>query len=198
MNPRTLTIRQFLGGDEAAFESIYRDESKRLARFIRRYVRSADQAEDLFQEIWIRVWTKRDQLRDPDRFTSWLYRIARNGIMEAMRKKGQGIQIQVMDNPPGDELSEDRIALVPDPGPGPLQRAVASEWIGAIDRELDKLDPQAKEIMALRFGAGMSLREISEILEAPLGTVCTKVSRSLKALKASLERKGMTRDSGAA
>ena len=54
-----------------------------------------------------------------------------------------------------------------------------------------ELDPEAREMLALRFGADLNLREVAEVMDLPLGTVCSKVSRSLKAIRKQLKRKGI-------
>ena len=161
-----------------------------MGRFIRRYVRSVDLAEDIFQDVWVLAWRRRGQLRDPERFAGWFYRIARNRILEQSRKSRRGVQITVfgeMSENDGDQPLDQRLR---DERPDPRQQAQLNEWTGLVDREVQLLEPLAREMIALRYGADLGLREIAEILDKPLGTVCAKVSRSLKQVRARLEEQG--------
>lgn len=185
------TIRRFQSGAPEALEELYRIESPRLGRFIRRYERSEDLAEDVFQEVWFRVWSKRKQLRSPQRFTSWLYRIARNCIFEQMRKRKRRVELTVFGDLDDPTRFADPLAHLAAPGPGPRAQAAQAQMISLIDAEIGKLDEVSREILALRFGAGLGLREIAEVLDRPLGTVCAKVSRSLATVKRKLAREGI-------
>ncbi len=142
-----------------------------MGRFIRRYVRSVDLAEDIFQDVWVLAWRRRGQLRDPERFLSWFYRIARNRIMEQSRKSRRGVQITLfgeMSDDDGDQPLDQRLR---DERPDPSRQAQHNEWTGLVEREVQHLDPLAREMLALRYGADLGLREIAEILDKPLGTV---------------------------
>ncbi len=185
------TVRQFQAGDSGAFEAIFKAESTRLGRFIRRYVRSDETAEDLFQEVWIRTWDKRAQLHEPARFTSWMYQIARNLIFEQSRKAKRKLQITVFGDLMDPEETWNRWDNAVDSGPSPRQVAARSELAAKVEVHMEALDDQAREMIALRYGAGLALREVAEVLDAPLGTVCTKISRSLRTLRTRLEDEGI-------
>ena len=188
-------IHSFQRGSREAFEAIYQAESPRLGRFIRRYVRSETLAEDIFQEIWVRAWTKSGQLRDPERFIGWFYQVARSCIFEQLRKEKRNIEIHVYGNPHDSDPAKDPFADFPDSGPNPRDRAQRGQWAGILEREMEQLDEQGREMIALRYGAGFTLREVAEVLDVPLGSVCAKVSRSLKKVRRGLVRKGFRLDS---
>lgn len=185
------TVRQFQAGDTGAFEAIFKAESTRLGRFIRRYVRSDETAEDLFQEVWIRTWDKRGQLQEPARFTSWMYQIARNLIFEQSRKAKRKLQITVFGDLMDPEETWNRWDNTADSAPSPRQSAARAELAAKVEAHMEVLDDQAREMIALRYGAGLALREVAEVLDAPLGTVCAKISRSLRTLRGRLEDEGI-------
>ena len=182
------TIEQFRSGDMSAFEKIYEAEHVRLGRFVLRYIRSQELAEDILQEVWIRVWNCRGQIQNTDRFTSWFYQVARSRIVEKLRSEGRKIEFVLYSNGEADE--NEKSLEMPDPRPGPRDNAALTQWTQKINNEMKKLDPQMQEILALRFGAGLNLREISEALCLPLGTVCSGVSRTLRQMKKNLIRQG--------
>jgi RNA polymerase sigma factor (sigma-70 family) len=195
LGPRLESIERFRQGDARALDELYREESPRLGRFLLRYVRSREVAEDLLQEVWIQAWRSRGQLRDPERFIAWFYRIARNAVFQVSRKRQQKLQLVIFgdldcNNAEGTHLTPEQR----DPGPDPRRQAESAEMQRLLQREVDRLKPPAPEILALRFGSGLGLREIAEVLNLPLGTVCSLTSRSLKSVRESLEKQGLHRD----
>lgn len=192
MEDQERLVRRFQEGDAGAFEILFRNESPRLGRFVRRYFRADDVAEDVFQETWLRAWNRREALREPERFTSWLYQIGRNTILEEFRRRKRRPEVTIYGDPDNPDDPAGAVARIADSGPDPRATAVRGQLAAAIEVEILRLDDQAREMLALRFGAGLGLREISEVLEVPIGTVCAKVSRSLKSVKDSMNRKGIS------
>ena len=74
-------------GDSGAFETLYRRHRGALYRFVLRGVKSRATAEELYQEIWIRVIEARERYKPQARFTTWLYTIAHNRMVDHWRKK---------------------------------------------------------------------------------------------------------------
>src|SRR5213596_2422231 len=75
-------------GDAAAFETLYARHRARLYRFVLRSVKSRATGEELFQEIWMRVIEARARYTPQARFTTWLYTIAHNHLVDHWRKRG--------------------------------------------------------------------------------------------------------------
>ena len=78
-----------------------------------------------------------------------------------------------------------------DEGMTPSEIAERQEWRTILNAEISKLDSKSQEMIVLHFEAGLTLREISESLNVPYGTVCVKVHRGIKKLRVSLESKGL-------
>src|SRR5262245_6472602 len=76
------------GGDAAAFETLYKRHRGKLYRFVLRAIKQRSTAEELFQEVWIRVIEARTRYAPQARFTTWLYTIAHNLLVDHWRKKG--------------------------------------------------------------------------------------------------------------
>src|SRR6202008_3846762 len=75
-------------GNAAAFETLYTRHRARLYRFVLRTVKSRAVGEELFQEIWMRVIEGRGRYTPQARFTTWLYTIAHNHLVDHWRKRG--------------------------------------------------------------------------------------------------------------
>lgn len=77
------------GGDAGAFEALYRHHRGPLYRFLLRQVNDAATAEELFQDVWMRVIDSRERYQPRARFSSWLYAIAHNRLMDHYRARGR-------------------------------------------------------------------------------------------------------------
>jgi RNA polymerase sigma-70 factor (ECF subfamily) len=75
------------GGDELALAALVRLHWKNIYAHALSWVKSAEEAEELTQDIFVKVWNARSQLPQVDNFGNWLYIIARNAILSAVRKK---------------------------------------------------------------------------------------------------------------
>jgi RNA polymerase sigma-70 factor (ECF subfamily) len=78
----------YAGGDATAFEALYSRHKGPLFRFVLRSVKAHAQAEELFQEIWMRAIEARARYRPEAKFTTWLYTIAHNRLVDHWRAKG--------------------------------------------------------------------------------------------------------------
>src|SRR6476619_6802340 len=78
----------YAGGDAAAFEALYSRHKGPLFRFVLRSVKAHAQAEELFQEIWMRAIEARERYRPEAKFTTWLYTIAHNRLVDHWRTRG--------------------------------------------------------------------------------------------------------------
>src|SRR5918996_4242626 len=78
----------YRGGDAGAFETLYKRHRGALYRFVLRAIKQRPAAEELFQEVWIRVIEARSRYAPQARFTTWLYTIAHNLLVDHWRRKG--------------------------------------------------------------------------------------------------------------
>src|SRR5207249_10357715 len=125
-------------GNAAAFETLYLRHRGRLFRFVLRSVKSRATAEELFQEIWMRVIEARARYAPQARFTTWLYTIAHNHLVDHWRKRG--LTLVSLD---GEEL--------PAAGdPDPADEAQAREALARFAAALDALPALRREAVVLR------------------------------------------------
>ena len=144
----------YRGGDAGAFEELYRRHRGALFRFVARSVRDRALAEELYQEIWMRAIEARARYEPQAKFTTWLYTIAHNRLVDHWRRKG--LQLVSLDqegqeaaDPPGN------------PGDEPQRIAEAKQGLERFARALAALPPAQREAFLLHHEAEMSVAEIA-------------------------------------
>ncbi|MCU0869136.1 MAG: sigma-70 family RNA polymerase sigma factor, partial [Burkholderiales bacterium] len=85
----TLMRRYALDGDAAAFERLYARHRVRLHRYLARMCGDRGRAEEVFQDTWLQVIGARERWRAEARFTTWLWQIARNRMIDVLRRDGR-------------------------------------------------------------------------------------------------------------
>ncbi len=175
------------------FDQMYGRWNRPLYRYLIHLIGNATIAEDLYQDAWVNAIEKIDQLQTMDRFGPWIFRIARNLAFNQMRKSKRRGQVWILSNLKAredTEETEDLLSREPDRRPGPQDMAIQGEQRKVLEEAMGQLDFQSQEMLQLRYFEQMKLSEVAEILDIPIGTVCTKVHRSLKKIRLHLEQKG--------
>lgn len=155
----------FKEGDEKGFVELYGRYNRRVFAYCMKMVRSKEHAEDLFQEVFIRVSRKRMRFTGGS-FASWLFAIARNLCLNALRDKVIKVQIedvQEMLMTPADEAEYDPSLEI-------LREAV------------DQLPEDLREPLVLRVYNGFSYQEIADITDIKLATVKVRIFRAKQKL----------------
>ena len=167
-----LTYRE---GGAAAFEELYRRHKGPLFRFVLRSVRERALAEELFQEIWMRVIEARGRYEPQAKFTTWLYTIAHNRLVDHWRKKGLK---QV-------SLDDEEAAGEPPAAPGfePERILEAKQGLARFARALEALPPAQREAFLLHEEAGMSVAEIARATGANEEAAKSRLRYALSKLK---------------
>ena len=157
--------------DRQALGELIERYAQPLRYFIRRLVDDADLAEELLQDTWLKVIRKIHTLKDPDRFTVWLYRIARNRAYQELRRKRPTVPLDDTVEAPDD----------------PAEEALSFDDVAKLHRCLNELAPLHKEVLVLRFIEQMSYEEIADVVKCSLGTVRSRIYNAKLALKKKLE-----------
>ena len=175
-----------------SFESLYDRWSDATYRYLVHLVGPTPLADDLFQETWMKAVEHSEQLRNQDQFGAWVFRIARNLVYNESRKKKRIGQVWLFSNleNPNDDMPR-LLDIQPDHRPGPDSETINSERRHILEKVMANLDQQTQEILQLRYFEQLTLAEVAEVLEIPLGTVCTKTHRGLKAIRKGLESRGI-------
>ncbi len=158
--------------DRQALAELIERYERPVRYFIRRLVDNADLADELFQDTWLTVIAKIHTLGNPERFTVWLYRIARNRVYQEFRRRKQVVEL--------DDSME-----APD---NPEEEILSFEDVARLHQCLGELKPFQKEVLVLRFIESMSYEEIAEVLDCNVGTVRSRIHHAKQAIREKLEK----------
>jgi RNA polymerase sigma-70 factor (ECF subfamily) len=177
----------FRDGDEAAFATLMEALGPRIKAYAAMMLGSPEAADDLAQDIFVAAWTRRSQLRDPRRVEGWLFTIARHMVIRHAKARNarpeSAVEPEVLD------------AVAPaDDAPSARDRHLATESARLLADALGSLDEKRRELLTLRYFSGLSLAEIGEVLDMPLGSVGTTMMRALESLKKHFERRGLQKE----
>ena len=163
-------------GDTRAFSSLVDRYRRRVYAVLVRATGRPEEADDLFQETWIRV-ARGARGFDPSRsFASWVGRIATNAAIDWMRAAGSHGASTTAE-------TDDVPAASPSPSAALLAAAESQRIAGA----LAKLPERMREAVLLRYFEGLSEQTMSEQLGIPRGTVKSRLSNAVVALRRTLE-----------
>lgn len=161
-------------GDAGAFDTLYKRHRGALYRFITRSIKERATAEELFQEAWIRVIEARRRYAPQARFTTWLYTIAHNLLVDHWRRKGLTLV----------ELNEELAAASPD---NPARRAEARQSLARLAVALEALPAAQREAFLLHEEAGLSVAEIAKVTGAGEEAAKSRLRYALAKLKAAVD-----------
>jgi RNA polymerase sigma-70 factor (ECF subfamily) len=159
----------------------YRLHSRTVLTHISLLVGERALAEEVYQDTMLAIWRGAGSFRGDSRVRTWVIAIARRQARDRMRRR----QLRL--------VSDAELTDRPSPGPGPealaLDRVEVSDVAGAIAG----LGQAHRDVLSLAFGAGLSLAEVAEVLEVPVGTVKSRLTAARTALVRALAEKGKSR-----
>jgi len=168
----------FQKGDERAFEELVRRHGRGILNLVYRYLGDAAAAEDAAQEVFVKVYRARKRYRPEARFSTWLYRIAVNHCLNAIRAR----RTQPSGTPPEDELVEGR-------GGTPVDAAMRREDLRREVKEaVDSLPEHQRMAVILARYHEMSYAEIAEAMKLSVEAVKSLLFRAKENLRLRLAR----------
>lgn len=154
----------------AAFADLYEAQFGRVFAFLRYRLHDSSLAEELAAETFARAWAKLGSLRSPDSATAWLFATARNLAADHYRGR-RAVPLEAL-------LPEQHpLAAAPD---GDLLRG---ERLALVGKCLGDLNEREREVMGLRFVAGLRNREIARVVGTSEGNVAKIIHRALAKLR---------------
>jgi RNA polymerase sigma-70 factor (ECF subfamily) len=175
----------YAAGDATAFDALYARHRGGLYRYLMRQCAHAGIVDELFQDIWLSAVRARTSYVPSAKFTTWLYRIAHNRLIDHWRATGQA---ELVSAGLGDDDDEDD-ALTAIPGARndqPEIRASAREIATRLTAALSALPPNQREVFLLHQEGGLELSEIAELTGAGVETVKSRLRYALAKLRAEL------------
>ena len=158
-----------------AFERELLSLLPRLRRLARALARDAVDADDLTQVTLERALKARDQWEPGTRLDAWMMRIMRNCWIDEVRSRTRRAQTFI---------SEDAGTLVGTPAHEDIERHAQMH---DVDRAMNQLPPEQREAIALVLVEGLAYREAADILDIPMGTLTSRLTRGRQALANMLE-----------
>lgn len=176
-------IKQVLKGDQSAYEDIVNLYQHKLYQVCYRMLGSKEEAEDITQEAFVRAYINLHSFDQKRKFSTWIYRIATNLCIDRIRKKKPDYYLDA--EVAGTE-GLDMYSQIAADEQLPEETLEQMELQERIQYEISRLPDKYRAVIVLKYIEELSLQEISEILEMPLGTVKTRIHRGREALRKQL------------
>lgn len=170
-------MRKFQNGDAESFDVLLKRHSGGVLRFVIKMTGSNKaQAEDLLQEIFLKVIERKDRYDPAQKFTTWLYSVARNHCIDFMRTESYR-RHSSLDRPidSSDEGGAVVLEIVKSDSKAQDEAAYDKELRELIDIGVRGLKEEFREVFLLREVEGLSFQEIADITESPLSTVKSRL-----------------------
>lgn len=176
MNSEEKLIKRAKNGDKEAFGKLYDANASPIYRFILIKVGNKADAEDLTHQVFLNAWQKiRGYVSKGFPFSSWLYRIAHNAVIDFYRTSRHHADIQA--------LPEDALSDAPE-----LDKKIDDAMqIKLVKTAIKELDQDQQSVIVMKFINELSNKEIAQALEKSEGAVRVIQHRALKQLKSKID-----------
>jgi RNA polymerase sigma-70 factor, ECF subfamily len=179
-------VLQAVTGQQSAASEIVRRYERPVFNLIVRMVQDAGTAEDLAQETFAKVFRSLGTFDVRLRLAAWILKIAHNTTLDYLRRYRP--QLVPIDAPlAGDERTFDPADTA---AVSPERTAERQQLRAALDAIIDRLRPEYRRVVVLRYQEDLDYAEIADIMDVPLGTVKTFLHRARGALAEELRRAG--------
>jgi RNA polymerase sigma-70 factor (ECF subfamily) len=165
-------VERAMVGDREAFTELGRLWIDRLYAIARLILRDSERAQDAAQEALIAAWRDLRGLRDPDRFEPWLRRLLVNACYREARSHGRRLRVEGKVTQMSDGIDDSASAL-----------ADRDE----LARAFVLLEPEQRALIVLHFYVGLPVQETALALGLPVGTVKSRLHRTLQQMRATLD-----------
>lgn len=171
----------FRRGQRDAFGVLVRRYQRELFGYLRRYLGDDHLADDVFQNTFLQVYVKCDQYEAGRPVRPWLYTIATNQAVDALRRNGRHptTSLDQTVREAGDGEVRSLIELLEANAAGPLDHVQGEERRVLVRAAVDQLPDFLRQVVVLAYYQGLKYREIADILEIPVGTVKSRLHAAL-------------------
>jgi len=180
-----LLLTRFCKGTREAFGVLMRRYERELYGYLRRYLGDGTLAEDVFQNTFLQLYIKSNQYEAGRPVRPWLYTIATNQAIDALRRNGRH-QAVSLDQQREEGFEGDIHSLLEaleGRGPGPLDLAQGAERRERVRASVDRLPDFLRQVLILAYYQGLKYREIADVLGIPVGTVKSRLHAALVKLQ---------------
>ena len=159
-------LKQISAGEQHAFDTLFIRYQPRLFRFIARMVNDRATIEELVDDVMLVVWTKAGSFAGKSKVSTWIFGIAYNKALKAIRRSGR--ELPLLEEPEAADPAAD------------YER---DQWV---EKGLRLLSPEQRLVVELTFVVGFSYAEIATIAGCPENTVKTRMFHARRKLKGAL------------
>ncbi len=174
-------MQAIANGDRDALKEIYEEYLPYLYTIVLGVVQQRETAEDVTSDVFIRIWNSAAKFQPGSGHKGWLATIARNMAIDELRKHKREV---LMGGGGGDEENDgggiEDFSEQETPSEGVEDEVV--EQLSVMEA-LDRLKPEEREIVDMKVLSDMTFKEISEILQIPMGTVTWRYQAAIKKLR---------------
>ncbi len=167
-------LEQARGGNEAAFNAIVRAYRKRILGTIARLINRPEDVEDVGQEVFLRLYFSLGQLRTPEVFEPWLYRLTVNAAYDYLRRQRRRHESRMSD------LSEQQVTMADAAAGG--KRSEDEEYRRRVRETVEALlgsvSPEDRILLTLKEVEGLSLRELEQVYHVSENTLKVRLFRA--------------------
>lgn len=176
-------------GRAAAFDVLYARHKGGVYRYLLRHCGNAGIADELFQDVWMNAIRARATYVPSARFTTWLYTLAHNRLVDHWRAAGQARLTSIDDETDPDGNGDTRSLVEAMPGAEhdePEARAQARELGARLDAVLAALPSEQRDAFLLQYESGLSLAEIAKLTGVGMETVKSRLRYAVAKLRGAL------------
>lgn len=179
IDDRVLMVR-YRNGDMAAFETLYAHHKGPLYRYFLRQGQSPDNASELYQEVWTKIIRAKDRYKPTAKFTTYMYTLAHNCLMDHLRKQSRNPQQA------GDAVQIEPDEMAADARDEPESGAQTMQTAERFRRALHALPDEQKEAFVMREEGSLSLNDIAAATGVSAETAKSRLRYAVRKLRQSL------------
>lgn len=177
-------VQQALAGDQEAYEALVRRYTVVLFRLVYHYVGERDEVNDVLQQVWLQLYLSLHSLAVSGSIQPWLFRVAHNCSVDALRRK-RALSFSAVEA--ADEADEGSwLDSIPDTRPTPEEEALRHDLQRSLRLAIRRLPKKQRPVVMLYYENQLSIHEIGRILGRPYSTVRTQFRRAKANLRTAL------------
>lgn len=175
-------INRILRGEKELYEILVRRNNQKLYRIIRSYIKDDAEIEDVMQNSYLKAFTKLYQFKLESSFSTWLIRIGINESLTRLKEKEKLYHL----NEQSDNLSNTILEISDNKQLNPQDEMIRNEAKQILENAIDSLNIKYKTVYIMKEVEGMSLKEISIVLDLTIANIKVRLHRSKEMLKEKL------------
>ncbi|GLQ30129.1 sigma-70 family RNA polymerase sigma factor [Litoribrevibacter albus] len=175
-------VKKFQDGDTRVFNHLVNKYERKLRNMVSRIIFHRDDVDDILQETWLSVYKALKSFRGDAQFYSWLYRIAQNTAISAVKReivKKKAFEPGYVDQEYAqDAYNEDSPLNLTNPSYSPEEHLLDQQLEQKLEEGIAKLSKDLRETFIYRERHGLSYQQIASIQAIPIGTVRSRINRA--------------------